>query len=166
MTVVPEPFVSYVGPIVVKENIRSLVIINPTYVTKRVNIPLLTDISEIESTCTPYTIPTKEGWSVRLKGVLPKRLRVKRELIAKILGGVGTGIGFLNTSNLNALAGQIGTMGQDTGSLTIPLVSSLKLLSTLSHDIKKILPEWQKTDWEDDLNIVNTGKRILGNYLH
>lgn len=86
VTEVPEPFVSYIGLIVVKEDIRLLVIINPIYVIKKVTISLQRDIGEIESKCISYTAPTKEGWRVWLKGILTKRPKVKQDLAAKMLG--------------------------------------------------------------------------------
>lgn len=57
----------------------------------------------------------------RLGYVDPKYIaRSKRDLIVKILVDMGTGLGGLNTIDVNTLASRTGTMGHDIGSMSAP----------------------------------------------
>uniref|UniRef100_A0A8C8RUK5 Uncharacterized protein n=1 Tax=Pelusios castaneus TaxID=367368 RepID=A0A8C8RUK5_9SAUR len=157
-TWVTEPKITGIGPYVVKEDIRRQLIIDPTYSLKKVIINLA-PISSIKPQCQKYTELLDRGWKQWLfTQVFPgvSSDRKKRSIIDTALGEAGTGLGILNSIDVEILANKLSMLGQRLGDLPKPLKNSLTEMSASQHLIADILPEWESSQRADHLQILDT----------
>uniref|UniRef100_A0A674J513 Uncharacterized protein n=1 Tax=Terrapene triunguis TaxID=2587831 RepID=A0A674J513_9SAUR len=156
--VVTPPPIYHVGPLTIKKDVTRTLMIDPQYSIKRIIMPLQLSITSVYNQCVLYTEPLLVGWRAWVQGVLPpssnSSTRQKRDLVAKVLGGVGAGLSVLNTVDQQILANRIGQVGHDAASLAEPLTSAFHALGTTTFDITKILPYWLKIQEQDHLRIL------------
>uniref|UniRef100_A0A8C8R7M0 Uncharacterized protein n=1 Tax=Pelusios castaneus TaxID=367368 RepID=A0A8C8R7M0_9SAUR len=164
-TWITEPKITGIGPYVVKEDIRKQLIIDPTYSLKKVIIDLA-PISSIKPQCQKYTEPLDRGWKRWLyTQVFPgvSNNRKKRGIIDTALGGAGTGLGILNSIDVEILANKLSMLGQRLGDLAKPLKNSLTEMSTSQHLVANILPDWESSQRADHLKILDTVEVLQSN---
>lgn len=92
---IPKAQVYKAGAMVVKTNINRALVMNPEHVLRRIVLPLRTDIGDVQERCRLFLNAALTGWKSWLKNMISKgtSLKIKQDLIAKVLGGVGTGLG-------------------------------------------------------------------------
>lgn len=147
------------GGMVVQEKNKQLVLINPHYSLKRVSMFLPISAKLIQRKCARFAETVMEGWEAWLNSILRRPVRAKQDLVAKVFGGVGTGLGVMNAMDAKQLADKINHTGQNMASLSQPLITSLTQLSTFDYQLSHILPQWytmQAMDNEALLEVIAT----------
>uniref|UniRef100_K7GDG2 Uncharacterized protein n=1 Tax=Pelodiscus sinensis TaxID=13735 RepID=K7GDG2_PELSI len=162
--VAEEPERHEVGPYVLKTNMARQVLIEPKYQVKWVHIPLETTTVTTNKKCTPFVEPLLQSWEKWLWSIIPsKRLnRNKRDIVAKVLGGVSAGIGIASVIDNARLAKNIAKLTSGTEGLIHPLEESLLGLDKVQVNLANLLPEWAQIQEEDHLKMLK-GMQILAN---
>lgn len=118
----------------VKENGKRIIMGNSEYAIYKVVVPLPVSVAYIQAGCRPYVLFFMRGWTIWIRNMVrDSQVRRKRDLVAKVIGGVGTGLGISNTINAESLATKISNLGHDIHNLDHPLKSSFGKISTLEY---------------------------------
>lgn len=100
--------ISDIGPVVVSCNLRRKLIINPKYSLKHLKVRLQTEVHKMEPRCETYTRSFCRGWKSWLES-MTSHTQIRRDTTGSVLGGVGTGLGVLNTIDQEVLAPKLGS---------------------------------------------------------
>lgn len=85
VTVIPKPYVSKLGPVVIQQDLKRLLIINPRYTVKKVVINMQLSAQDIQPECAPFLKSYLMGWDAWVISSEPTYLSEKR-LRCKSLG--------------------------------------------------------------------------------
>lgn len=151
------------GPIVVGRQLRRKILIQPQYALTHLLIDLDLRVDTIMPICHKYTNTLRIGWLEWIKGIDASLRRNKRDLIGNVLGGIGTGLGTLNTIDVEILASKLGRMGSELDTLKHPLGTSLTELSTIQHRVTDLLPAWFRTRQQDLEALIRAIGTVQGN---
>lgn len=124
-TVVGAPKIHKGGPVVVGRQLRRKLLINPQYALTHLLIDLDIRIDTVMPICNRYTSTLRKGWEEWIKSIDGSLRRRKRDLTGTILGGVGAGLGTINTIDVEILASKLGRVGTELNTLKHPLGTSL-----------------------------------------
>ncbi|XP_042636068.1 uncharacterized protein LOC117005032 [Catharus ustulatus] len=145
------PKFSEIGPYVIRKTGRQQILLNPAWSLKQVKLLMQNNVSEVQPTCSSFLQTSFEGWITWLQKRDPSKKRITRD----ITGVVGTGLGILNSIDLEALMNKLATTTEDLTKLRQPLQSSLTALGTQQWLLSNILPNWEKVDVNDHKLIVD-----------
>lgn len=147
---VQRPFVSKIGPYVVKQNHIQELLTSPVRSLKKVVLSLSTvNISSIRPHCTPFLSTLYTGWLAWLHSRSIQGTRARRDLLATALGGGGAGLGVLNSMNVEVLANKLEAVTSGVQGLLSPLNSSLASLGMGQWLVSEVLPTWEKISEKD-----------------
>lgn len=150
MFAVQRPFVSKIGPYVVKQNHIQELLTSPVRSLKKVVLSLSTvNISSIRPHCTPFLSTLYTGWLAWLHSRSIQGTRARRDLLATALGGGGAGLGVLNSMNVEVLANKLEAVTSGVQGLLSPLNSSLASLGMGQWLVSEVLPTWEKISEKD-----------------
>ncbi|XP_068888050.1 uncharacterized protein [Aphelocoma coerulescens] len=147
-----EPKVYEIGPYVVRNTGQQLLLFNPEWSLKRVELLMQINISEIQPACSPLIQTSLEGWTAWLQKQTPLKGRMRRDLS----GMLGTGLGVINGIDSEILMNKLATATSDLTKLKQPLQSSLLALGNSQWQVSKILPDLAKISNLDHELILNT----------
>ncbi|XP_027758309.1 uncharacterized protein LOC114067216 [Empidonax traillii] len=143
------PFVSKIGPYVVKKNHVQELLTGPVRSLKKVVVSLSTvNISSVRPHCAPFLSTLHTGWQAWLHS-RSLQGRARRDLLATALGGGGAGLGILNSMNAEVLANKLEAVTSGVQSLFKPLNSSLTSLGMGQWLVSEVLPTWEQIDEKD-----------------
>ncbi|KAK4818000.1 hypothetical protein QYF61_004113 [Mycteria americana] len=144
------PFVSKIGPYVVKQNHIQELLTGPVRSLKKVVLSLSTvNISSIRPHCTPFLSTLNTGWLAWLHSRSIQGTRARRDLLATALGGGGTGLGVLNSMNMEVLANKLEAVTSGVQGVLNPLNSSLASLGMGQWLVSEVLPTWEQISEKD-----------------
>lgn len=147
---VQRPFVSKIGPYVVKQNHIQELLTSPVRSLKKVVLSLSTvNISSVRPHCTPFLSTLYTGWLAWLHSRSIQGTRARRDLLATALGGGGAGLGVLNSMNVEVLANKLEAVTSGVQGLLSPLNSSLASLGMGQWLVSEVLPTWEKISEKD-----------------
>ncbi|XP_031980095.1 uncharacterized protein LOC116451072 [Corvus moneduloides] len=147
-----EPKVYEIGPYVVRNTGQQLLLFNPEWSLKRIELLMQINISEIQPACSPLIQTSLEGWTGWLQKQTPLKDRMRRDLT----GMLGTGLGVINGIDSEILMNKLATATSDLTKLKQPLQSSLLALGNSQWQVSKILPDLAKLSNLDHELILNT----------
>uniref|UniRef100_K7FLX4 Uncharacterized protein n=1 Tax=Pelodiscus sinensis TaxID=13735 RepID=K7FLX4_PELSI len=156
IVVVPPPEVKYVGPYVIKKDLIRTVMIEPQYAVKIVMVPLHVSSGRINPECYQYVTLLLIGWNRWLQ-IMEQNIppsRIKRDLVAKLMGGIGASLGTINSVNQIQMAKQLATLLQHVAALSHPIQDALLSLNHMQLDITKILPLWLELQEKDHERLI------------
>ncbi|NP_001159385.1 uncharacterized protein LOC422926 [Gallus gallus] len=144
------PFVSKIGPYVVKQNHIQELLTSPVRSLKKVVLSLSTaNISSIRPHCAPFLSTLYTGWLAWLHSRSMQEARTRRDLLATALGGGGAGLGVLNSMNAEVLANKLEAVTSGVQGLLNPLNSSLTSLGMGQWLVSEVLPTWEHISEKD-----------------
>ncbi|XP_071413119.1 uncharacterized protein [Pithys albifrons albifrons] len=144
------PFVSKIGPYVVKQNHVQELLTGPVRSLKKVVLSLSTvNISSFRPHCAPFLSTLHTGWLAWLHSRSLQSARARRDLLATALGGGGAGLGVLNSMNAEVLANKLEVVTSGVQSLLKPLNSSLTNLGMGQWLVSEVLPTWEQINERD-----------------
>ncbi|KAJ7403867.1 hypothetical protein WISP_148925 [Willisornis vidua] len=144
------PFVSKIGPYVVKQNHVQELLTGPVRSLKKVVLSLSTvNISSFRPHCAPFLSTLHTGWLAWLHSRSLQGARARRDLLATALGGGGAGLGVLNSMNAEVLANKLEVVTSGVQSLLKPLNSSLTNLGMGQWLVSEVLPTWEQINERD-----------------
>lgn len=147
---VQRPFVSKIGPYVVKQNHIQELLTSPVRSLKKVVLSLSTvNISSVRPHCTPFLSTLYTGWLAWLHSRSIQGARARRDLLATALGGGGAGLGVLNSMNVEVLANKLEAVTSGVQGILSPLNSSLASLGMGQWLVSEVLPTWEKISEKD-----------------
>lgn len=147
---VQRPFVSKIGPYVVKQNHIQELLTSPVRSLKKVVLSLSTvNISSVRPHCTPFLSTLYTGWLAWLHSRSIQGARARRDLLATALGGGGAGLGVLNSMNVEVLANKLEAVTSGVQGILSPLNSSLASLGMGQWLVSEVLPTWKKISEKD-----------------
>uniref|UniRef100_A0A8C3RGZ0 Uncharacterized protein n=1 Tax=Cyanoderma ruficeps TaxID=181631 RepID=A0A8C3RGZ0_9PASS len=150
ITAVMPPFVSKIGPYVVKKNHIQELLTGPVRSLKKVVLSLSTvNISSVRPHCAPFLSTLHTGWLAWLHSRSLQGTRARRDLLATALGGGGAGLGVLNSMNAEVLANKLETVTSGVQGLLKPLNSSLSSLGMGQWLVSEVLPTWEQISEKD-----------------
>ncbi|XP_067424629.1 uncharacterized protein [Emydura macquarii macquarii] len=147
--VVGKPIVSKSGPVVVGRQLKRKLLIQPQYALVHLDIDLDVRVDTEMPICNQYTKTIRQGWINWIQNIDDTIGRHKRDIVSTLLGGIGTGLGAVNTIDLEVLASKIGKIGTELNTLDHPLGTSLTELSSIQHKVTELLPAWFRTRQQD-----------------
>nr|XP_010297308.1 PREDICTED: uncharacterized protein LOC104632952 [Balearica regulorum gibbericeps] len=144
------PFISKIGPYVVKQNHIQELLTGPVRSLKKVVLSLSTvNISSVRPHCTPFLSTLHAGWLAWLHSRSIQGTRARRDLLATALGGGGAGLGVLNSMNAEVLANKLEAVTSGVQGLLSPLNSSLASLGMGQWLVSEVLPTWEQISEKD-----------------
>ncbi|XP_067153359.1 uncharacterized protein [Apteryx mantelli] len=144
------PFVSKIGPYVVKQNHIQELLTGPVRSLKKVVLSLSTvNVSSVRPHCTPFLSTLYTGWLAWLHSRSIHEVRTKRDLLSMALGGGGTGLGVLNSMNVEVLANKLEAVTSGMQGLINPINSSLANLGMGQWLVSDVLPAWEQISEKD-----------------
>ncbi|XP_068023774.1 uncharacterized protein [Melanerpes formicivorus] len=144
------PFLSKIGPYVVKQNHVQELLTGPVRSLKKVVLSLATvNISSIRPHCTPFLSTLHTGWLAWLHSRSIQGTRARRDLLASALAGGGAGLGVLNSMNAEVLANKLEAVTSAVQGLFNPLNSSLANLGMGQWLVSEVLPTWEQINEKD-----------------
>lgn len=147
---VQRPFISKIGPYVVKQNHIQELLTSPVRSLKKVVLSLSTvNISSVRPHCTPFLSTLYTGWLAWLHSRSIQGARARRDLLATALGGGGAGLGVLNSMNVEVLANKLEAVTSGVQGILSPLNSSLASLGMGQWLVSEVLPTWEKISEKD-----------------
>lgn len=152
---------------VIKKKNRKQVTVNPEYILKKVTISLSVCIIAVQGRCRPYVSIILKGWNAWVERVTSGGgfTQRKRDWVAKVLGGIGTGPAIKNVVDAESLVMKISNTGHDVTSLEQALMSSLSKIASLEYQITKILPEWVIAQQGNDRTFLGGLSKLMGSGL-
>lgn len=158
ITIAHPPVITSVGPYVIKKDVIRTVMVEPRYSLKIVTVPLHVSTIKLDPACQEYVIPLLNGWNrwlhiVEQDDVTPRR--PKRDLAAKLMGGVGASLSAMNTVSQIRMAQKLAGMSNNFATLTHPIQEALLALNYLQIDITKLLPLWLTLQEQDNLALLH-----------
>nr|XP_006133709.1 uncharacterized protein LOC102448439 [Pelodiscus sinensis]XP_006133710.1 uncharacterized protein LOC102448439 [Pelodiscus sinensis]XP_025045717.1 uncharacterized protein LOC102448439 [Pelodiscus sinensis] len=140
------------------------VLIEPKYQVKWVHIPLVTTTVDINKQCEPFIEPLLQGWEKWLWSIIPSKQpnRKRRDIVAKVLGGVSPGLGIASVIDNACLAKNLAKLTSGTEDLVHPLEESLLGLDKVQVKLTDLLPTWAHYQEEDHLRMLK-GMQVLVN---
>ncbi|XP_075777634.1 uncharacterized protein LOC142827230 [Pelodiscus sinensis] len=165
ITVAHAPTLSNIGPYVIKKDVAKVMMIEPKYSVKIVTMPMHISTSKINPNCQSYVIPMLNGWNRWLRIMEPEIItkRPKRDLIAKLIGGAGAGIGAVNAIGQIRIAQQLAALANNFVDLTHPIQDALLAVDKLQLDVTKLLPLWVAIQEADNLQLLQIMENIQSN---
>ncbi|XP_075765735.1 uncharacterized protein LOC102460450 [Pelodiscus sinensis] len=162
--VAEEPEKHEIGPYVVKTNMARQVLIEPEYHVKWVHVPLSSNTADINNRCEPFVEPLVQGWYkwLQLITISNSPPRTKRDIAAKVLGGVGAGMGVASATDNACLSKSLARLTAGTEDLVHPLEESLLGLDKVQLKLTDLLPKWANSQEEDHLKML-TGMQVIIN---
>lgn len=157
------PIVSKGGPIVMGRQLKRKILVGPQYALIHLQVNVDIRFDKVLPICNTYIKTLRSGWDEWIKNVDATLRRGKRDLISSVLGGLGTGLGAINTINVEVLASKIGRMGTELNTLNHPLGTSLTELSSIQHKVTDLLPTWFRTRQQDLETILKAVGTVQGN---
>lgn len=123
--------------------------VNPEYILRKVSVSIPVSIVSVQEKCRPFVSTMLQGWLMWIPDLNPKGSVVrKRDFAAKILGGIGTGLGIKNAVDAESLVTKIRNIGQDvTGAAIIFFIGKIV---TLEYDITQVMSEWFRAQQGND----------------
>ncbi|XP_066405256.1 uncharacterized protein [Molothrus aeneus] len=144
------PFVSKIGPYVVKKNHIQELLTGPVRSLKKVVLSLSTvNISSVSPHCAPFLSTLHTGWLAWLHSRSLQATRARRDLLATALGGGAAGLGVLNSMDAEVLANKLETVTLGVQGLLKPLNSSLSSLGMGQWLVSEVLPTWEQISEKD-----------------
>ncbi|XP_059701393.1 uncharacterized protein LOC132326766 [Haemorhous mexicanus] len=144
------PFVSKIGPYVVKKNHMQELLTGPVRSLKKVVLSLSTvNISSVSPHCAPFLSTLHTGWLAWLHSRSLQGTRARRDLLATALGGGAAGLGVLNSMDAEVLANKLETVTSGVQGLLKPLNSSLSSLGMGQWLVSEVLPTWEQISEKD-----------------
>lgn len=138
-----QPTMSSVGPVVISKQLQRKVLINPKYNLRTVIIPMPTSVTCVQRRCQPFIRNMVRGWENWINNLSPKRKVVhKRDPIAKVLGGQGTGLSIKNAADAAVLAMKIRSIGINLASLEQPISELFGKIASLKFEMSQIMIEY------------------------
>lgn len=161
---VAEPPQEYeMGPYVVKTNIARQVLIEPKYQIKWIHVPLQITTVSIKPSCQKFVKPLMDGWErwlLQIASSKTSRIRGRRDLAGKVLGGLGTGLGVVSAIDNARLAKNITKVALGTQDMVHPIEESIRGLDKVQLDVAELLPMWIKSQEEDHLKLIQAMQDI------
>lgn len=168
MTIVPgkmrsRPGIFTIGPYVIRKTGQQIVLFNPQWSLKKVELQIQVNISNIRPDCSPFLRTSYEGWTTwlrRRRGAYQSlyQNRMKRD----VTGIVGTGLGVLNAIDSEVIMNKLAATTRDISKLQQPLRSSLLALGAQQWLISKVVPDWGRANTEDHLFIADAVGTLQG----
>ncbi|XP_074667130.1 uncharacterized protein LOC141917660 [Strix aluco] len=135
------------GPHIIRKTGQQIVLYNPKWSLKQIELHLQLDMSGVHQKCLPFIKATQEGWREWLKS---RTMRSKRD----VTGVLGTGLGVLNSIDSEVIMNKLASATGELVKLKQPLISSLLALGNHEWLTSKLLPDWEKNNIKDHLMIV------------
>ncbi|CAM2105232.1 unnamed protein product [Caretta caretta] len=86
-----------------------------------------------------------------------------RDLAAKIMGGVGAGLGLVNSLGTGSLALQVSNLGQEVKTINQPLSAALDKIGDLGYDLADVIKAWYSAQDKDVRRIISSIDGLQGN---
>ncbi|XP_074667534.1 uncharacterized protein LOC141917847 [Strix aluco] len=148
------PHIFKIGPHVVRKTGQQVVLFNPQWSLKQVEVHLQVNLADVQPKCLPYVETAQKGWTAWLKSRTNQRQR------RDTTGILGTGLGVLNSINSEVIMNKLATATQDLNQLQQPLHSSLLTLGNHQWLTSKLLPDWERTNIKDH-SLILEGMKTL-----
>ena len=116
-TVVLSPKTFGIGPYVIRNTGQQQMLLNPAWSLKRVELLMQDNVLDIQPACSPFLKASYEGWTTWLQKRTLSTRRTRRDLTSVL----GTGLGVLNSINLEVIMNKLATLISDLANLQQPL---------------------------------------------
>ncbi|XP_074673093.1 uncharacterized protein LOC141920293 [Strix aluco] len=150
------PQIFKIGPYVIRKAGQQVVLFNPQWSLKQVEVHLQVNLADVQPKCLPYVETAQKGWTAWLKS--PTAKRQKRDTT----GVLGTGLGVLNSIDSEVIMNKLAMATQDLNQLQHPLHSLLLTLGNHQQLTSNLLPEWEEISIKDHSLIIE-GMEALQN---
>uniref|UniRef100_K7FYT3 Uncharacterized protein n=1 Tax=Pelodiscus sinensis TaxID=13735 RepID=K7FYT3_PELSI len=161
--VAEEPHRHEIDPYVVKTNMARQVLIEPKYHVRWVHVPISFYTTDINERCEPFVEPLIQGWYKWLQSITisERQTRAKRDIVAKVLGGVGAGMGVANAIDNAHLSKSLAKLTTVSENLVHPLEESLLGLDKVQLKLTDLLPEWADSQERDHVKMLEGMQKII-----